>query len=473
MSVLQLFILAGAAILLGQLKKGRTLALLAGSVFTIYWLQPVQSPANLTFWLPTITLLLTIFSWQLTMYSDEVDWKQNTPALLVMVGVVILMGANRYIQFEHVFITETPRMEWIGLTIAIMLSSTLPLTQFGARQPRRLLPILVVGLIVLFVIIKIPSAVTNIYQGVLDLRDKESSPGLTYFSWLGFSYIAFRLIHSTLDRIAGRLRAVSLSEYVNYVLFFPTVVAGPIDRIERFVSDLNRPAELDRRDWLDAGTRFFTGMFKKFILADGLAWIALNETFARDIHSPGWTWLLLYAYSLRIFFDFSGYTDIAIGLGRFLGIRLPENFNIPYLKPNLTLFWNSWHMTLTQWFRSYFSNPLMRTLRTRDWHLPAYSIILVTQVGTMILIGLWHGITINFVLWGVWHGMGLFVQNRWSDLTRTHLVPENISPGILFSLKVVGVILTFNFVSLGWLFFILPTPDLTWSVMLKLFGVGL
>jgi len=122
------------------------------------------------------------------------------------------------------------------------------------------------------------------------------------------------------------------------VVFFPSFTAGPIDRLERFIRDLNDPVTLDRAGWLDAGTRFFVGLFKKFVVADILAWIALNETFAAQTYSAGWMWLLLYAYSLRIYFDFSGYTDIAIGLGRLLGVRLPENFNAPYLKPNLTLF---------------------------------------------------------------------------------------------------------------------------------------
>lgn len=472
MSVLQLCILAAIAIVLGQMKRGRSLVLLAASTVAIYLLQPVQSPTNLTFWFPTFTLLLTIFSWQVTMSSHDVDWRENLTALLVIAGVVILMGANRYIHFEKVFITETPRLQWIGIVVALMSCFALPMMQWGKLQ-FKLAVISVIGLIVLLAVIKIPSAAIGIYEVVSSIRGKESSLDSTHFSWLGFSYVAFRLLHTFLDRMAGRLSSFSLSEYVNYVIFFPTFVAGPIDRVERFVPNLRTPAMLDRSDWLEAGKRFALGLFKKFVLADGLAWMALNETFTRDIHSAGWMWLLLYAYSLRIYFDFSGYTDIAIGLGKFLGIRLPENFNSPYLKPNLTMFWSSWHMTLTQWFRSYFSNPFMRALRTHNWHLPAYSVILLTQLGTMVLIGLWHGITINFVLWGVWHGIGLFVQNRWSDFARGRFIPDLASGGLQFALKIVGIFVTFNFVSVGWLFFMLPTPELSWNAMTRLFGTGL
>lgn len=140
---------------------------------------------------------------------------------------------------------------------------------------------------------------------------------------------------------------MNLGEYVNYVIFFPSFTAGPIDRAERFVQELRTPIALADQDWLEAGKRFFLGMFKKFVIADLLALIAINEMLVNQVHSAAWMWFFLYMYSLRIYFDFSGYTDVAIGLARVMGVRLPENFASPYFKPNLTLFWNSWHMTLT------------------------------------------------------------------------------------------------------------------------------
>jgi len=208
-------------------------------------------------------------------------------------------------------------------------------------------------------------------------------------------------------------------------------------------------------------------LFKKFVIADGLAWIALNDVFAANVHSAGWLWVLLYAYSLRIYFDFSGYTDIAIGLGRLLGARLPENFDAPYLKPNLTQFWNAWHITLTQWFRSYFFNPLTRAMRSAKRPAPQWLMILFAQVATMALIGLWHGVTTGFLLWGLWHGLGLFVHNRWSDWMKTRQINWSAS-----FVKYSGVFVTFHYVTLGWLFFLLPDPALAWDVLLKLLGVA-
>jgi D-alanyl-lipoteichoic acid acyltransferase DltB (MBOAT superfamily) len=288
--------------------------------------------------------------------------------------------------------------------------------------------------------------------------------------WLGFSYVAFRLLHTLLDRKAGRLPPVALAEYVNYVIFFPSFTAGPIDRLERFTRDLDSPLALDRDGWLQAGSCFFLGLFKKFVLADALAWVALNDVFAPQVRSSVWMWALLYSYSLRIYFDFSGYTDIAIGLGRLLGVRLPENFASPYLKPNLTQFWNSWHMTLTQWFRSYVFNPFTRAMRSGKSAVPAFLVILLAQIITMVLIGLWHGVTLGFVLWGLWHGMGLFIQNRWSDYMKAHRPAWAETRTGQRVLQYSGIFLTFNFVSLGWLFFALSTPQQVWSAMAVLFG---
>jgi D-alanyl-lipoteichoic acid acyltransferase DltB (MBOAT superfamily) len=169
---------------------------------------------------------------------------------------------------------------------------------------------------------------------------------------------------------------------------------------------------------LDGGQRILLGVFKKFVLADSLAIIALNSQNSMQTAPGVWAWVLLYAYTLRIFFDFAGYTDIALGMGRWLGIHLPENFASPYFKTNLTAFWNSWHITLAQWFRAYFFNPATRALRSSPTKLPVWLVILVGQAGTMLLIGLWHGVTWNFVAWGLWHAIGLFAHNRWSDWAR-------------------------------------------------------
>ena len=152
------------------------------------------------------------------------------------------------------------------------------------------------------------------------------------------------------------------------------------------------------------------GLLKKFILADSLGIVALNVVSAPQVDSRMWLWLMLYAYAFQIYLDFSGYTDLAIGIGAWAGIDLPENFHRPYLQTDINAFWNRWHMTLTQWFRFYVFNPLMRRLRTSPVKLPVGIIIFLGQLVTMILIGMWHGIAWNFILWGLYFGVLIWME---------------------------------------------------------------
>lgn len=470
MSVSQILGLAVVAILVNRLKQGRSLALLGVSALVIYWIQPYQEPLNLIFWFPTFTLALTVIFWLVGSAPEARGWRQNWGAVAVMSGVVVLVDLNRYFQIEYFFITDTPRVQLVLVALLGFFAVSFLLARIK-RFSAIMFALATVGLIVMLVLLKTPSALTKVIEAVASLRGKDAVE-VSALSWLGFSYVAFRLLHTLIDRKAGRLPSVSLAEYVNYIIFFPAFSAGPIDRLERFTRNLNASVPLSQADWMDAGTRLFWGLFKKFIIADGLAWFALSDILALNVHARAWLWVLLYAYSLRIYFDFSGYTDIAIGLGKLLGVQLPENFDAPYLKPNLTQFWNSWHMTLTHWFRSYFFNPLTRSMRSAQRPLPLWLQILAAQIATMALIGLWHGVTIGFLLWGLWHGVGLFIHNRWSNWTRSRmpvwgqtLVGGNI-------LKYSGVFFTFHFVTLGWLFFLLPDPAVAWNVMFRLFGAA-
>ena len=327
----------------------------------------------------------------------------------------------------------------------------------------------IILLLAILIILKTPALAlqTSIFFRTLAQRSIDNASALD-LRWLGFSYIAFRLIHVLRDKQTGRLPELSLPEFATYVVFFPSLAAGPIDRAERFAKDLRADFALTQNETLLAGQRIVLGLFKKFVIADALALIALNDALATQVRAAGWMWIVLYAYTFQIYFDFSGYTDIAIGIGRLAGIKLPENFLSPYTKPNLAQFWNSWHITLTQWIRSYFFNPFNRWMRGLK-SLSAWTMILIGQLATMLLIGLWHGITINFVLWGSWHGLGLFVQNRWSDFAKTHFAVND--PRLKAALQIGGIVLTFHFVALGWVFFALSEPSLSWQVFQKVIWI--
>ena len=464
-------IIVAAILGLATRNRWRLPLLLGISALAVFALQPSLPVRGLDFWLPTVTLSITTLMWILTTPREQRSWRTNWLAAVILCGIVLTLGLTRYLNFSiPLTASRPPQTLQLLVGLAVVALAAFLLTRF-TKPGKAVLTAAFVFVILLFVVLKVPALAALVSVGLRSLNHQSTNLASSLdLRWLGFSYIAFRLLHTLRDRQTGRLPAVSLSEYMVYVIFFPALVAGPIDRIERFVGDLRRPIALTGGDLGEAGTRLALGLFKKFVIADALALVALNAANALQVRTVGWTWALLYAYAFQIYFDFSGYTDIAIGLGRLLGIHLPENFKAPYLKPNLTQFWNNWHMTLTQWFRAYFFNPVTRVLRSGKKRLPIPAIILITQVATMTLIGFWHGVTWNFALWGLWHGLGLFVHNRWSELTRARFSTLPLPAQKI--LNVGGALLTFHYVALGWVFFALPAPQVSWHILLKLFGMA-
>jgi D-alanyl-lipoteichoic acid acyltransferase DltB (MBOAT superfamily) len=395
--------------------------------------------------------------------------RRNLIGLAVIAGMVTLVDLTRYVSTEPTITASTPPRLILVIGFFIFAAISILLTAALSRRFSLIPALVIVLLIAILLILKSPylSLQTSTLLRTLTDRPIDSASALD-LRWLGFSYIAFRLIHVLRDKQTGRLPELSLPEFATYVVFFPSLSAGPIDRAERFANDLRNDPALTQEETFIAGQRIVIGLFKKFVVADTLALIALNDALAVQVRTAGWMWIVLYAYAFQIYLDFSGYTDIAIGIARLVGIKLPENFASPYTRPTLTQFWNSWHMTLTRWIRSYFFNPFNRWIRGFK-SMPAWTMLLAGQLATMLVIGLWHGVTINFVLWGAWHGLGLFLQNRWSDFAKTRLSSQNAR--VQSALQAGGALLTFHFVALGWTFFALSAPSLSLRVMSLLFNL--
>ncbi len=472
MSILEVLALTLVALVIGSIShpKIRSHLLLAASIIVVYWLQSRTTTIyNVTFWLPTFTIVFAAFPWALTSPSETRTLKKNWHGFLTAIIMIFAINLTRYFGETNLLFPNIaiPRPIIVfSVLAAISLALVISLRISALKQAA--LPILLLITLLIFIIIKTPLLNNYVYAAVSEYT---GSPPRSngFFVWLGFSYFGFRIIHTIRDRQNGVLPPVTFNEYMNYAIFFPSFAAGPIDRVERFSMDLNKIKPRANLDWSDAGGRLVVGLFKKFVIADALAAFALNSDTAAHISSSGWYWTLLYAYAFQIYFDFSGYTDIAIGLSKLMGINLPENFNSPYLKSNITLFWNSWHMTLTQWFRSYFFNPLQRGLRSSPVQIPSWILILILQVSTMVLIGLWHGVALNFMVWGLWHGAGLFIHNRWKEYTGPRFSTWAINPFRKNILSICGIFLTFHYVALGWLFFALPANQIP-TALKMLFG---
>lgn len=473
MTLTHILVFVAAALLYLALLPGRwrAWALFAGSVVAIYWLQPATRIRYLDFAFPTATLALVGLAWIVTRAPDQRWTRDDSAAAGVAAGLVILLSVGRYLAES---IRITPARPPDTLTVALAVLAALAILALVDRLPggkrRQIVPAILL-ILALFVVLKTAPLAEEASRWLRrQAGQPESLASAAELEWLGFSYVAFRLIHTLRDRQTGRLPALSLREFVTYAIFFPAFTAGPIDRAERFLPDLRDLPGPDAARLVRGGMRIAVGIGKKFVIADSLALLALSATKADQAASAGGLWVLLYAYAFQLYFDFSGYTDIAIGTGQLYGITLPENFNQPYLKRNITLFWQSWHITLSQWVRFYVFSPLSRYLLTRKRKPSPTVLALVGQVATMVVIGLWHGVAWQFVAWGLWHGLGLFVHKVYSDRTRGFYLRLRERPRLGAALGVLGTVVTFHFVLLGWVWFALPDIGTSWDVFTGLFG---
>ncbi len=462
--------------------RGRGWFLMIGSVITVYWLQSALVLRYADFILPTLTLLLTVGTWYVTRKPDDDEQQQTIQqdrAALVVITVLVLWMASFHYIVAPLRLTPSrpPNPLWVAIGLAAVQVPAIAWGRTAYRQHRQTLTLWIVFFVVVFIIIKTNPLITGVsgLGRLLTGQDASVANPATDLSWLGFSYVAFRLIHTLRDRQTGILPALSLRDYITYVVFTPAFIAGPIDRAERFQQDMMALPTLPRFDptrLTIATGRIAVGLFKKFVIADSLALgLTLSTQTAPFIDTTWAAWLLLYGYAFRLFFDFSGYTDIAIGIGILFGITLPENFNRPYLKTDITSFWQSWHITLSNWARFYVFSPLSRGLLRRKPKPPPTLIVLVSQLATMLTIGLWHGVTWNFFIWGVWHGLGLFVHKLYTDRTRKWYRSLKERPGQLRAVEFAGWFVTFHFVVLGWVWFALPDFRMSLTVFGQLFGV--
>jgi len=258
---------------------------------------------------------------------------------------------------------------------------------------------------------------------------------------LGISFFTFEFIHYAVDRYRNKTEEGTLGEYMAFILFFPTMVAGPIKRYQDFLPKLRAVSSEWAFEWQRGFTRILTGLVKKFAVADLLTAYTghLNMVdIARANRAVLPLWLL--AYGIKIYADFSAYSDIAIGSARLFGIRVPENFDWPYLRTNIAEFWRHWHMSLTRWLIDYIYIPLGGS-RVRAGRV--YANVLVT----MFISGLWHGAGMNFIVWGLWHGVMIAIHRAWRQFR-----PAASSERPFWS-SALAWLVTFVSVNLAWAFF--------------------
>ncbi len=258
---------------------------------------------------------------------------------------------------------------------------------------------------------------------------------------VGISFFTFQSLSYTIDVYRGKLEPVrSIIDFGFYVSFFPQLVAGPIVRASEFIPQLRTEFHLDKREFSHALFLVIKGLVKKIIISDFIAVNFVDRVFDIPTAYSGFENLLaIYGYGLQIYCDFSGYTDIAIGLALILGFRLPVNFNSPYKAHGIANFWKRWHISLSRWLKDYLYIPLggnrKGKVRTN------FNLML-----TMLLGGLWHGADIRFIIWGGLHGLGLIVDKSLAAVFGSRTGSGRI-------VKAFSIFLTFQFVSFCWIFF--------------------
>ncbi|MCL4529693.1 MAG: D-alanyl-lipoteichoic acid biosynthesis protein DltB [Chloroflexi bacterium] len=273
-------------------------------------------------------------------------------------------------------------------------------------------------------------------------------PGYQIF-FLGLSYVSFR----SLDVIIGihdeMIQSVPPIQYLTYLLLFTTISSGPIDRFRRFNEDWKR--ERTRDEFLldlDGGIhRIFTGFLYKFILA------ALIKQYWLDPMSQGTNILhiasYMYAYTFYLFFDFAGYSAFAIGFSYIFGIHTPENFNRPFLARDIRDFWNRWHMTLSFWFRDHIYNRFVFTALKNKWFKNRYTASYIGYIITMGLMGVWHGTTLNYIVYGLYHGILLAL----TDWLNRRYKGNRLLNDKGFGWQAASIFITFHLIAFSFLIF--------------------
>jgi len=296
-----------------------------------------------------------------------------------------------------------------------------------------------------------------------------SLPVLQVILPIGISFYTFEAINYAVDVYRKHVRAErNLAHFMLFITFFPHLVAGPIVRARDFLPQIARPK---RWDWarLQLGAQFFLmGLFKKLAIADRMAMFA-DPIFANpEQYRTSAVWLAVLAYSLQIYCDFSGYTDMALGTAHMLGYKLAQNFNMPYASLNVSEFWRRWHISLSSWLRDYLFIPLGGS-RGTNWQTNRNLLI------TMTLGGLWHGASWTFVAWGILHGLLLIGHREFRSFCEKRPRLESLLgtlPGAAARLA-----LTFTTVSLAWVFFRATTFAAASTMFQRMFsahtGMGL
>jgi alginate O-acetyltransferase complex protein AlgI len=277
------------------------------------------------------------------------------------------------------------------------------------------------------------------------------------------SYFSFRAIHVIVESYKRSITELEPLAFFTYMVFFPAFVSGPINRFPHFAAQLAAGGRSPwQQDFAQGGRRIVDGLFKKFVLVTLVfPHVLPTQPAALAAMTPIGALVGLWAYALYFYFDFSGYSDLAIGSARLMGVELPENFNRPFLQKNIRDVWTNWHMSLTSWLVDYVYWPVVRQLRNLEFFRPRPVLLSIVGMNvTFVACGMWHGESLHFVAWGAYHGLGISVLNlyqRWKRQLRHPEVQRYFASSLS---RWAGALVTFHFFAFGLALFVLDLERL-------------
>jgi alginate O-acetyltransferase complex protein AlgI len=258
----------------------------------------------------------------------------------------------------------------------------------------------------------------------------------TFLIPLGLSYYSFRCIHYAIEKYKHTIPAHNFQEFATYMFFLPTFFSGPIHRFHAFQQDMHRK-RWNSTQFASGVERMLIGYFKIAFIGDLLLGNYLG-LYIMNIDSASYeAYMKMIKASLTLYVKFSGYSDIAIGLGMLLGFKVMENFNYPFLAKNITDFWRRWHISLTSWCRDYVYMGTMAVSRSAA----------LSSLAAMLVMGLWHEFSIRFILWGVYQGTGIIIWQKFQNIKSR--LPQVSNQFLLFSLQFFSTLLTLHYVMFG------------------------
>ena len=274
---------------------------------------------------------------------------------------------------------------------------------------------------------------------------------------IGISFYVFSAISYIVDIKRSKVESHNFFDVLLYLSFFPKILSGPIQRSSDFFEQISKKRTVGVNTFNPGIQIFVFGLFKKIVLADRLA--AFVDQVYTHVNSFGSLTVILavIAYALEIYYDFSGYSDMAIGVSKILGIEMPKNFNLPYLSHNVTELWKRWHITLSSWLQDYLYIPMGGS---KKGTIRSYFNITMT----MVIGGLWHGANISYIIWGLLHGIALVVHKIWMKITNSKNKDSNLLSNII------SIFITFVFTSICWIFFKTENIHQSFVIIKKMFS---